>query len=100
VLSAFQNGSRAAVTVSYFTETSPEQERSTQLASIGTAAELNPRGEWKTRITTTATPLTTAERPGVGVQASVSCGRRPLLYVLLRRAFDVARRTVLLQGVY
>ncbi|MFN5436095.1 MAG: hypothetical protein ACK5ES_16140, partial [Planctomyces sp.] len=77
-----------------------EQERSTQLAAIGTAAELNARGEWKTRITTLAAPLTAPERPGVGVQASVSCGRRPLLYILLRRAFDVARRTILLQGVY
>jgi len=100
VLNAFQQGSQSAVPVSYFTETSPEQERSTRLASIGTAAELNARGEWKTRITTLAAPLTAPERPGVGVQASVACGRRPLLYVLLRRAFDVARRTILLQGVY
>ena len=100
VLNAFQQGSQSAVSVSYFTETSPEQERSTRLASIGTAAELSPRGEWKTRITTLAAPLTAPERPGVGVQASVACGRRPLLYVLLRRAFDVARRTILLQGVY
>ncbi len=100
VLNASRQGSQSVVQVSYFTETSPEQERSTRLASIGTAAELNARGEWKTRITTLAAPLTTPERPGVGVQASVSCGRRPLLYILLRRAFDVARRTILLQGVY
>lgn len=100
VLNASRQGSQSVVQVSYFTETSPEQERSTQLAAIGTAAELNARGEWKTRITTLAAPLTAPERPGVGVQASVSCGRRPLLYILLRRAFDVARRTILLQGVY
>ncbi|MFN9040282.1 MAG: efflux RND transporter periplasmic adaptor subunit, partial [Planctomyces sp.] len=67
VLNASRQGSQSVVQVSYFTETSPEQERSTQLGSIGTAAELNARGEWKTRITTLAAPLTAPERPGVGV---------------------------------
>lgn len=100
VLHAFHGTPAAKVSVSYFTETSPELEHSTQLAAIATAAELNSRGEWKTRVTTSDLPLTTNERPGVGVQASVACGRRPLYYVLLRRAFDAARRTILLQGVY
>jgi len=100
VLRAFQNTPETPVSVSYFTETRPEQEHTTQLATIASAAELNSRGEWKTRVITSSVPLNTSERPGVGVQASVACGRRPLLYVLLRRAFDAARRTILLQGVY
>ena len=102
VLQAFAGDPAASrhVTVSYFTETTPERQLQTTLASIASAAELSPRGELQTRLTTTAAPATSGERPGVGVQASVHCGRRPLLYILLRRAFDFVRRTALLQGVY
>jgi multidrug resistance efflux pump len=102
VLQAFAGDPVASrhVTVSYFTETTPERQLQTTLASISSAAELSPRGELQTRLTTTAAPATSGERPGVGVQASVHCGRRPLLYILLRRAFDFVRRTALLQGVY
>ncbi|MFM8726897.1 MAG: biotin/lipoyl-binding protein, partial [Planctomycetaceae bacterium] len=62
VLRAFQNTPETPVSVSYFTETQPEQEHTTQLATIASAAELNSRGEWKTRVFTSSVPLNTSER--------------------------------------
>ena len=91
---ALQSGN-ARPDIRYTLETSPEILRRTQLASLGTAVQISNQGLPVTRATAPVSGSSFRdERPGTGVFARISCGRRALGFVWLRRLIELFQRHV------